>query len=119
MNPNYIHTITLYRNRNGAWSKTVLHNCFWKAGIAVTQNGTEALQANTYTVRIPLKEAGADFAVMTDDIVVLGNCVDEITKSSPDTAAEVLQRKKPNAFRVTAFSDNTSHRMDKHYRLGG
>lgn len=119
MNPNYIHTITLFRNQNGAWSKTVLHNCFWKAGIAVTQNGTQASQTNTYTVRIPLSVVGDNFSVRIDDVVVLGECQDTITKKMPDTATEVLQRNKPNAFKVTAFTDNTSHRMDKHYRLGG
>ena len=33
---------------------------------------------------------------------------DEITGVSGQTAAQVLNRHKPNAFKVTAFSDNTS-----------
>ena len=118
-NPNYIHTITIFRNKDGAWSKTVLHNCFWKSEIIKTQDGINARQANTYTVRIPLSEAGDGFLVSSDDVVVKGECQDQITGKSPDTAAQVLLRNKPNAFKVTAFSDNTSHRMGKHYRLGG
>ena len=119
MNPNYIHTITLYRNRNGAWTRTVLHNCFWKSEITISQDGTNEKKVNTYTVRIPQKEAEEGFQVLSGDIVVHGECQDMIAKKSPDTASEVLQRNKPEAFRVTSFSDNTSHRLGKHYRLGG
>lgn len=119
MNPNYVHTITLFQNQNGAWLKTVLHHCFWKSGIAVSQTGTEATQANSYTVRIPLEEAGPGFLVRTGDIVVLGECSDTVTGKSPDTAVQVLLRNKPNAFKVTAYSDNTSFMADRHYRIGG
>lgn len=118
-NPNYIHTITIFRNRNGAWLKTVLHNCFWKSEIVKTQDGTNAGQANTYTVRIPLEEAEDGFLVSTNDIVIKGECNDAITGKTPDTATEVMLRHKPDAFKVTAFSGNTSHVMGKHYRLGG
>ena len=97
----------------------MLHNCFWKSGISVTQNGTDASQANTYTARIPQKIAGDNFCIKLGDVAVLGECEDNVTGKSPYTAAEVLLRNKPNAFKVTAFSDNTGHRMDKHYRLGG
>ena len=118
-NPNYIHTITIFRNQNGTWTKSVFHNCFWKSEIVKTQDGTNAGQANTYTVRIPLAVAGAGFTVSTDDIAIKGDCHDNITGKPPNTATEVLLRNKPDAFKVTAFSDNTSHRMGKHYRLGG
>ncbi len=119
MNPNYVHTVTIYRNQDGAWDKTVFHNCFWKSGIVTMQNGVNASQANTYTVRIPTEVAGVGFCASIGDIVVLGNCEDEITGKTPNTASQVMQRHKPNAFKVTAFSDNTSHRLGKHYRLGG
>lgn len=97
----------------------MLHNCFWKSSITVTQNGTDASQSNTYTVRIPLEIAGSGFKVSLNDIVVLGESQDVVTAKSPNTVAQVLLRNKPNAFKVTAFSDNTGHRMGKHYRLGG
>lgn len=119
MNPNYIHTITLYRNMDGTWKRTVFHNCSWKSGIAVVQNGTEANQSNTYTVRIPLETVSEPLSARTGDFVVKGEVFDEITGKSPNTATEVLHRHKPDAFIVTAFVDNTSHLMDKHYRLGG
>ena len=85
----------------------------------MVQNDTEASQTNTYTVRIPLEAAGSDFSASPGDVVVLGECADEITGKSPNTAAEVLRRNKPNAFLVSAYSDNTAYRMAKHYSLGG
>lgn len=119
MNPNYVNTITVYRNQNGAWSRTVLHNCFWKAKTETAQDGTNAKQVNTYTVRIPLKEAEAGFWASINDLVIFGERQDEITGKTPNTATEIMQKYKPNAFKVTAFADNTSHLADKHYRLGG
>lgn len=118
-NPNYIHTITVFRCKDGAWTRSVFHNCFWKTDIIKIQDGTNASQANTYTVRIPLEAAGGGFTVSADDIIVKGDCQDNITGKSPNTATEVLLRNKPDAFKVTAFSDNTFHRMGKHYRMGG
>lgn len=119
VNPNYVNTITVYRKMNGAWERTVLHRCFWKSEIKTVQNGTETSKVNVYTVRIPAAEAGSCFKVSSGDVVVFGECIDRITMKSPNTAAEVLNRNKPNAFSVTAFADNTSHLIDKHYRLGG
>lgn len=142
MNPNYVHTITLYSclkakdsaDKKDRWIRTVLKGCFYKAEMTEIQNGVEATKSNSYTVRIPqsskyhpyhlwkdlvIKGRKGVFTVTEGDIVVLGECTDEITGASPDTAAEVLRRHKPDAFRVSAFADNTSHRMGKHYRLGG
>ena len=59
------------------------------------------------------------FTFNLGDIVVHGACQEEITGTSPNTAAEFLERMKPDAFKVTAFSDNTSHICAKHYRVGG
>ncbi len=119
INPNFIHTITLFHKSDSGWIRKVYQNCFWKSGQSVTQNGTEASRANVYTVRIPEDEAGQDFAASTGDIAVLGECVEHITGHSPDTATEVLHRCKPDAFMVTAVTNNTAHRMGRHYRLGG
>ena len=85
----------------------------------MVQNGTEASQVNTYTVRIPLEAVGNNFSVASGDVVVLGECADEITGKSPCTASEVLRKNKPNAFFVSAYSDNTTYQMARHYRLGG
>ncbi len=119
MNPNYNRTITVFRKVDSEWEKLVFHNCFWKSGITVVQNGTEASQVNTYTVRIPLEAVGNNFSVASGDVVVLGECADEITGKSPCTASEVLRKNKPNAFFVSAYSDNTTYQMARHYRLGG
>lgn len=119
MTPNYTRTVTIYRKIDGAWEKTVLRNCFWKSEIRVVQDGVNAGKANCYTVRIPYGEAGSGFIVSEDDVAVLGECGDVITGRSPDTASEVLIRNKPDAFKVTAFADNTSHPIGKHYRIGG
>ena len=119
-NPNYVHTITLFsRQADGSYKKTVLTGCFWKSAIAVTQNGTQAAQSNVYTVRISAEKAPKGFGVTLGDIVVHGKCPDKITDAAGSRVAEILNKYKPDAFKVTAFSDNTSHKMDKHYRLGG
>lgn len=138
MNQNYIHTITLYNRIQAAdskdkkehWKRTVLHNCFWKAQVNTGFNGTQASVQNTYVVRIPkdgryltyaeYKDSPEEhFTVSQGDIVICGECAEEITVESGKTAAQVLNRYKPSAFKVTAFSDNTSFPLAKHYRLGG
>lgn len=139
LNPNYNAVITLYNclhakdnpGKKDIWKKTVLQSCFFKASTAVSQNGTEATVSNVYTARIPQSEeymsyaewaaagGSAGFTVSEGDIVVLGECPDDITGESPNTASQVLARNKPDAFKVTAFSDNTRHIAGKHYRLGG
>lgn len=138
MNPNYIHTITLYNkiktadteDKKEKWVRTVLHNCFFKSEVKTSFNGTQASLSNTYVTRIPcdikylpyaefIKSPEEHFTVSVGDIVILGECTEEITTAAGQTAAQVLNRHKPDAFMVTAFSDNTSHRMGKHYRLGG
>lgn len=119
MNPNYVHTITLFHNDSGKWQRTVYHNCFWKSETSTNQNGTEATKVSTYTVRIPVEVAGTGFLASPGDIVIHNECMDEITDKSPNTASQILQKYKPEAFRIKAYSDNTFHQMAKHYRLGG
>lgn len=150
MNPNYIHTITLYnclkakdnQERKDIWQKRVLQNCFFKAESIVIQNGTamsqsgasSAARSNAYTVRIPEnerympyprwktlpeEERGNYFTVSEGDIVVCGECTDEITGRDGNTAAQVMLRNKPDAFKVTSFADNTRYIFGKHYRIGG
>lgn len=143
VNPNYNQTITVYNcfrvedNPNGkkdVWQRTVLHNCFYKNVIGRSDVDKVSKMNNVYTVRIPVSERYKSyckwirlpeeerkefFTCSQKDIVVRGECTDEITGSPPDTASQVLSRNKPDAFVVTAFADNTSHRLAKHYRLGG
>lgn len=143
MNPNYIHTITVYNCFRAAdnpdstkdiWYRTVLHDCYYKNVMGRVDNEKSASMQNVYTARIPESRAylpyhewiglseesrESHFSFSLGDIVVKGECMDEITGTKPNTATELLQRYKPDAFKVTAFSDNTSHRMSKHYKVGG
>ena len=142
MNPNYCHTVTLYNrlkatdnlNMQDIWNRTVLQNCFYKAATVQVQNNTSVSMSNAYTVRIPEdarylpyrdwkrlpdKERKSYFTVSEGDILICGECDEEITGKSGNAAVQVMQRHKPDAFMVTSFSDNTSHPFGKHYRLGG
>ena len=138
MNRNYISTITLYsrvmasftEDRKEKWIRTVIHNCFWKSQIKTGFSDTAAISQNVYTVRIPedgryrpyaefVRNPGGCFSISQGDIVILGECQERITGESGHTAAQHLNRYKPNAFQVTAFSDNTTFPVAKHYRLGG
>lgn len=137
MNPNYTHTITLYnriraanaQDRKEKWIRTVISGCFYKAQVN-TSLTTQATVSNTYVARIPknprylpyaefIKKPAGCFTVSLDDIVVEGVCREEITGIDGHTATQLLNRNKPNAFKITAFSDNTAFRVGKHYRLGG
>lgn len=143
MNPNYNHTITVYNcfraadnpdSTEDTWYKTVLHNCYYKNVIGRVDNGKTSSMQNVYTARIPeslsfipyrewieLSEElrKSYFTINLGDIVIKGECADEITGSKPNTATEILQRYKPDAFKVTAYTCNVSHQMSKHYRVGG
>lgn len=143
MNPNYIHTITVYNRmkakdtatKKEEWYKTVIPDCSWRCSTEdiqqQVQSGiTNRDQKEIYIVRVPRnekfrsyeewKKAPAEyFALSKQDIIILGECQDEITGISPDTATEVMQRHKPDAFLIRSFADNTSHLVGKHYKVGG
>lgn len=142
MNPNYAHTITLYNclrakdseDKKDHWCRHVLNGCFYKAAIVRTDTGANAGQQNTYVVRIPVsdryrpytewirlspEEREQYFTMALDDVVIAGECAGEITGASGQAAMQVLSRHKPDAFKVTAVSDNTRSPYGKHYRLGG
>lgn len=143
MNPNYIHAITVFNCLKAAdnpnsmkdtWQKTVLHDCYYKNVMGRVDSEKTSKMQNVYTARIPKSDSylpyhewaqkpevarTSYFTFSLGDIVVKGECDDLITGASPNTATELLQKYKPDAFLVTAFSDNTSHQMSKHYRVGG
>lgn len=141
-NENYVHTITLYNclraadnpEKKDIWHRHVMKNCFYKSEIKTILNGTQAAQANTYIVRIPEREEYLPYHVWAmlpeeerqrkftfsdGDIVLYGEQTAEITGEPGKAAAQILNRHKPDAFRVTAISINTAMRMAPHYRLGG
>ena len=143
MNPNYNQTITVYNCLKGAdnpdgkkdvWKRTVLQDCYFKSVISRVEEGKSVRMVNVYTVRIPESEKyrpysewsalpadiiGAHFTLNTEDIIVKGECHETITGASPHTASELLKRHKPDAFVVTAISDNTNCKHAKYYRAGG
>lgn len=144
MNPNYIDTVTIYNcfraadnpnSQKDIWQKTVIHNCFYKNVIGRTEYAdSNPKMSSVYTVRVPRTpkyfpysqwiKLGDDersnyFTCSQKDIVVKGECEEEITGTSPNTASQLLSRNKPDAFVVTAFSDNSGPSYGKHYRIGG
>lgn len=138
MNQNYRFTITLYNriraadtpDRKERWIRTVLHNCFWKSQIQTGFRDTGVSSQNAYVVRIPedarylsyaefVKQPIGRFTFSQGDLVVLGECKEEITGETGHTMTQVLNRYRPDAFQITAFADNTSFPVARHYRLGG
>lgn len=143
MNPNYIHTITVFNclraednpdSSKDTWGKTVIHDCYYKSVMGRVDSDKSSMMQNVYVARIPKdsrylpyhewakkteEERELYFTFSLGDIVVKGECPDQITGKSPNTATDILQKYKPDAFKVTDFSDNTSHKMSKHYRVGG
>lgn len=143
MNPNYNHTITVFNclkaadnpnSKKDTWQKTVIHDCYYKNVMGRVDSEKSSKMQNVYTARIPQSDdylpyhewakkpeaaRASYFTFSLGDIVVKGVCDELITGSSPNTATELLERYKPDSFVVTAFSDNTSHQMSKHYRVGG
>jgi hypothetical protein len=142
LNPNYNKTITLFNCLKGAdnpdgtvdvWYKTVIPESFFKSLMSAVYTGTSSQMVGTYTARIqesirykayaewckePAVTRGNYFTGNVGDIIVLGASLETIGLASPNTYAHVLTRNKPNAFKVTAFGDN-SGTMQPHYRFGG
>lgn len=141
-NANYTHTITLYNclrssdspDKREKWYRHIINSCFYKCTLTDIQNGTQITKSSTYTVRVPetskyrpyceWKKLSDDerrqyFTFSTDDIVVYGECMEEIEGTQGKTAAQFMLRNKPDSFKITAVSDNTRNRFARHYRLGG
>ena len=142
-NPNYNRTITLYNclkavdnpdSNKDIWYKHIIEHCFYKSFTGIEGFQTSIRSTNGYTVRIPKsvkykpykewiqlseEERKEFFTGRIDDLVILGVSEEEVTGERPNTSAQVLNRNKPEAFMVSAFSDNTNSLYGKHYRLGG
>lgn len=142
LNPNYNKTITVYnclqakdsQEKKERWYRRTLHDCFFKAQTTETANGTQVQKANVYVARIPEdkdylpykkwkelqeEERQKKFTFSEGDIIICGECLEEIAEKNGQTAVSLLQKYKPDAFRITAFSDNTGFLTSKHYRVGG
>ena len=143
LNPNYNQTITFYNCLKGAdnpatakvdvWYKRVLPDCFFKAATQQVSSGINSQMGGAYVARIPAsllykpyKEwvalsaatRGNFFTIHNDDVVILGSSSETVSSVAGNTAPQVVARNKPNAFKVTATSENNSG-IEPHYRLGG
>lgn len=114
-------------NQKEAWKKTVINGCFFKCETNTTFTGTTSSKSNTYTVRIPGKKeykenknfcGGEGFTLKEGDICILGACDDSITGKTGKTATDILNKNKPNAFKITSVSDNNAF-IGAHFRIGG
>lgn len=117
MNPNYDQTLTVYASGPNGWERMVYEDCFFKAATGTAASGNTLNSQNVYVARIPMQKRSV--MLKTGDLIIRGIVEDEITNKSPKTAAEILKKYQPDAFRVTSFSDNTRFPVDKHYRAGG
>ena len=142
-NPNDRDTITIYncvkakdsKTKEDQWYPTVLTGCFFQATVAQTVSGQTLNMASGYVARIPgtpaeakympysewkdLEDKKGYFTVSDNDVIIKGSAVQEITNKSPNTMAELLASRKPDAFRVRVFKDNTGFPKGKHYRVSG
>lgn len=143
-NPNYRDTITIYNclkakdndTKADQWYPTVLTGCFFQSTVAQTVNGQTLSMASSYLARIPdahgdnaaympyaewaaLPDKKGYFTVSENDVIIKGSVVQNITGKSPNTMAELLASRKPEAFRVRVFKDNTGFPVGKHYRVSG
>lgn len=138
MNPNYIHTITVYnrvrpqdsKEKRDIWYRTVLQNCFWQCKTKDQQmaGSTRMTPENTFVVRIPqnpdylpyrkwIQSPDGNFTLTKGDIIVHGECEDMISSEFP--ATELLKKYTEDVFVITATADNTGCLFEKHYRAGG
>ena len=143
LNPNYNKTITIYNCLKGpdnpatprvdVWYKRVLADCFFTAAMQQVNSGINSQMSGAFTARIPASPLykpysewkalaanvrGNYYTIHNDDVVILGSSTEIISNVVGNTAAEVLARNKPDAFKITATSDNSSG-AEPHYRLGG
>lgn len=136
--PTWVHTVTVLNKRAGrdsadyldSWKKTVLRDCFWAGKQTRGQAGrmassTEINEGASYVLRVPqapeyrpYREWKGDMAGFTfspGDYIILGEVAEEIT---PETVQAVVESRRPYAFEVQLFKDNTVGPLP-HYRLEG
>lgn len=136
--PTWTHTVTVLNKRAGrdstdhldAWKKTVLRDCFWAGKQTRGQAGrmassTEINEDASFLLRVPRSEgyrpyrewkAGMEgFTFSPGDYIIRGEVEEEIT---PETVQAVVESRRPDAFEVQLFKDNTVGPLP-HYRLEG
>lgn len=137
MNPNFNQTVTIYNclkskdteDHKAQWWKKTLHNCSWTGDIKTGQKErTDQTKTPETVVRIPIQtdleylpytewknNPSASFTLNPGDVVILGECDDEITGISPDTASEFIQ-KHSECFMIQLVKDNTRCLGFKHLK---
>lgn len=138
MNPNFNKTVTIYNclkakdteDRKAQWWKKTLHNCSWTGDIKTGQKErTDQTKTPETVVRIPPQETldcmpysewknspSSAFTLNAGDVVILGECDDDITGVSPDTASEFISRHN-DCIMIKAVKDNTRTLGFKHYKV--
>ena len=102
LNPNYNQTITILHKRDGDWKKTEVEECFFR--VSVSSN----VDAN-----------GNEVEISKGDLIIRGQITETVTGKSPNTASEILDRYKPDAFRVAGVSNNSASFIGKHVKVVG
>ncbi len=117
------------------WFRHIVLGCSWQNQVARTVSGQTASTATTARVLIAdnpayLSPATWDsageaakrcsFTLRPGDIVARGEHDLDITGEGDNTAAKVLETLKPDAFKISAVSDNTqAYRRGGHYHVEG
>ena len=136
--PTWTHTVTGLNKRAGrdsadyldSWKKTILTDCFWAGEQTRGQSGrmTSSAEVNegaSFLLRVPRSESYRPyrewkgdmdgFTFAPGDYIILGEVAEEIT---PETVQAVVESRRPDAFEVQLFKDNTDGPLP-HYRLEG
>lgn len=113
-------TITLYhcdlRDGKPKWQKSVLIGCFLQIKPARQQVDMAWRDGVSGVCRIPAPSPD----VALGDIIVRGNCADEIDGTTVNRAADLIERNKGNAMRVVEIHDNSrAHVAVPHVYIGG
>ena len=116
LNPNYNQVITILHKRDGDWKKTEVEECFFRVSVSsnVDANGNEVL-SDTALARIPFPAP----EICKGDLIICGRIPETVTGESPNTASEILERYKPDAFRVAGVSNNCASFLGKHIKVVG
>lgn len=135
--PTFDDTITLLNKLSAhdsltkldVWKKTVIHNCFFKSQTVRNINGTTVSLGSSFLCRVPKspdyvpyskwrEDIAQGFTFSVGDIIIRGEI--EETDINPNNVTQILTKYRPEAFRISAFSDNTGKiEALEHYRIEG
>lgn len=118
-------TITLYNHYKGHWMRTVLKGVQWTEKVTKTVDSSGVLHATPeVSITVPFRPGyvspklyrgeGFTFGLGNLDVVVLGECVMEI--SDTYTISD-LQAEYPSSATIYAVKDNTIRTYLKHWKV--